>query len=42
MADADAESRPNVDWGALLRSENEYSFDMLEDDNTTTTGDVET
>ena len=37
VADADAESRPDVDWGALLRSENEYSFDMLEDDNTTTT-----
>ena len=37
VADADAESRPDVDWGALFRSENEYPFDMLEDDNTTTT-----
>ena len=36
-ADADAESRPDVDCGALFRSENEYSFDLLEDDNTTTT-----
>ena len=37
VADADAESRPDVDWGALFRSENEYSLDMLEDDNITTT-----
>ena len=37
LDDADAESRPDVDWGTLYRSENEYSFDMLEDDNTTRT-----
>ena len=35
-ADADAESRSDVDWNALFRSENEYPFDTLEDDNTTT------
>ena len=34
VADEDAESTLDVDWGALFRSENEYSFDMLEDDNT--------
>ena len=37
VADAEVESRLDVDWGALLRSENEHFFVLLDDDNTTTT-----